>query len=187
MSSALEGKAVLVGVSGGIAAYKSAHLVRLLCTRGARVEVVMTEHATQFVAPLTFETLSGTRVLVQMFPSEWPGEPDHVRAAREAHALVVAPATANILAKAAHGLADDLLSTILVTAVCPQLFAPSMHESMYRNRAVQRNIQILREMGHHIVGPTEGFLASGDTGVGRMVEPQEIVAALEQILQPPTA
>ncbi len=187
MNSVLEGKNVVAGVSGGIAAYKSAYMVRLLCARGASVEVVMTEHATEFVAPLTFETLSGRRTLVRMFPSESQGEPEHIRAVRNADAVVVAPATANVLAKAAHGLADDLLSTILLAARCPRLFAPCMHESMYLNHAVQRNIQLLKEMGCHVVGPTEGALASGDTGIGRMAEPRDIVEALERILQPPTA
>jgi phosphopantothenoylcysteine decarboxylase/phosphopantothenate--cysteine ligase len=182
MSSVLAGKNILVGISGAIAAYKSAHVVRLLCRREACVEVVMTQHATEFVAPLTFETLSGKRVLVRMFPSESPGEPDHIRAVRHADAVLVAPATANLLAKAAHGLADDLLSTVLMAARCPIVFAPCMHENMYLNAAVQSNIQLLKDRGRHVVGPAEGALASGDSGIGRMVEPPEIVKALERIL-----
>jgi phosphopantothenoylcysteine synthetase/decarboxylase len=187
MSSPLDGKSILLGVTGGIAAYKSAYLVRLLRSRGAEVEVAMTRNATRFVAPLTFETLSGKAVLVEMFPLSTPGEPDHIRVTRQADAIVVAPATANMLAKAASGLADDLLSCIIVAAQCPRVFAPSMHESMYLNSAVQRNLRALKDMGCHMIGPAEGALATGDVGIGRMVEPEEIVTALERILQPLTA
>ncbi len=187
MSSPLDGKNILLGVTGGIAAYKSAYLVRLLRSRGAAVEVVMTRNATRFVAPLTFETLSGKAALVEMFPLGTPGEPDHIRVTRKADAIIVAPATANMLAKAASGLADDLLSCIIVAAHCPKVFAPSMHESMYLNAAVQRNVRTLKDMGCHMIGPAEGALATGDAGIGRMVEPEEIVAALERILQPPAA
>ncbi len=180
----LHDRNILLIVTGGIAAYKSAFLVRLLVRSGAAVRVVMTDAATAFVAPLTFEVLSGYPVNRDLFaPRAKPGI-EHVDLARWAERIVVAPATADFLAKAAGGLADDLASTVLVAARCPVYFAPSMNEAMWRNRAVARNIEIVKRDGHRFIEPGSGDLACGETGSGRMAEPEEIVAALERSFAP---
>lgn len=175
---------ILLIVTGGIAAYKSAFLVRLLMQSGAAVRVVMTDAATAFVAPLTFEVLSGYPVNRDLFaPRTSPGV-EHIDLARWAERIVVAPATADFIAKAAGGLADELASTVLVAARCPVYFAPSMNEAMWRNRAVARNIEVMKRDGHRFIEPGSGDLACGETGSGRMAEPEEIVAALERSFTP---
>jgi phosphopantothenoylcysteine decarboxylase/phosphopantothenate--cysteine ligase len=178
----LKDKTILVGVSGGIAAYKSATLVSRLRQAGARVLVVMTPHATQFVAPLTLQTLSGHDVYVQMFPPTTNEPAEHVWLGQEADLVVVAPATANIIGKAAAGIADDLLSTTIMAAQGPVLFAPAMHERMYRHPVVQDNIARLRKLGYHFVGPGKGRLARGDEGEGRLAEIDEIMARIGELL-----
>ena len=176
----LAGRRILLGVSGGIAAYKSVSLLRLLSEAGADVQVVMTPAATRFVGPATFAALSGKPVHSDVF--EQPDAVLHVRLARRAELAVVAPATANLLARLALGLADDLLTSTLLEASCPIVLAPAMHTGMWSHAATQANLQLLRERGARIVGPDEGALAAGDTGVGRMAEPEVIFGAVRSSL-----
>ncbi len=165
---------ILLIVTGGIAAYKSAYLVRLLKRRGYDVRVVMSAAAREFVTPLTFEVLSGNPVPRGMFDPHITPQVEHVELAVWADAVVVAPATADFIAKTALGLADDLASTTVCAARCPVLIAPAMNEGMWGNPAVTRNIRALEEDGRRIIEPRSGELACGDTGIGRMVEPEEI-------------
>ncbi len=179
-ASALEGRRVLLGVTGGIAAYKAAHLVRLLRAAGAEVRVAMTEAATRFVGPDTFAALTGHPAHASVF--EEPGAVLHVRLAREADLAIVAPATANVLARLAHGIADDLVTATLLEATCPVLVAPAMHTGMWEHPATRANVRLLEERGVRFVGPAAGPLAAGDEGVGRMAEPEEIAAAAAAVL-----
>lgn len=180
----LRGKEILLGVTGGIAAYKSVYLCRELTVRGANVHVVMTKNAMNFVTPLTFQTISGNPVTHKMFELFRGPEIGHVALADRAHALVVAPATANILGKVANGLADDFLSTMIMATRVPVLFAPAMNVVMWESAAVQDNVRRLRERGFAFVGPAEGELACGVTGKGKMADPLQIVEALEGVLTP---
>jgi phosphopantothenoylcysteine decarboxylase/phosphopantothenate--cysteine ligase len=180
VSSPLAGRRVLLGVTGGIAAYKAAYLARLLRDRGAEVQVVLTPAATRFVGPDTFAPLTGREVYSDVF--EHPEAVLHVRLAREADAAVVAPATANILAKLALGIADDLLTSALLEFRGPMVVAPAMHSGMHDHPATQDNLRKLRERLVVVVGPVEGPLAAGDEGMGRMAEPEDVVASLEQAL-----
>jgi phosphopantothenoylcysteine decarboxylase / phosphopantothenate---cysteine ligase len=176
--SPLQGRRVLLGVTGGIAAYKAAYLARFLRERGADVQVVMTPAAVRFVGPDTFAALTGNPVHSDVF--ERAETVLHVRLAREADAAVVAPATANLLAKVAIGLADDLLTSVLLELTAPLVVAPAMHSGMWGNPATDRNLEALRERGVVVLGPVEGPLAAGDEGMGRMAEPEEIGAAVER-------
>ena len=180
MVSPLAGRRILLGVTGGIAAYKSAYLARLLRERGADVQVVMTPSATRFVGPDTFAALTGRPVHSDIF--ERTDVVLHVRLARGADAAVVAPATANMLAKLAWGIADDLLTSTLLEFGGPLVVAPAMHSGMLQHPATRGNLATLGERGVTIVGPVEGALAAGDRGKGRMSEPEEIAAALEAAL-----
>ena len=179
-SSPLAGRRVLLGVTGGIAAYKACSLARLLTRAGATVQVVMTRSATRFVGPDTFAALTGRRVHTDLW--EEPGSVLHVRLAHEADVAVVAPLTANVLAKLAHGMADDLLTSALLEATCPLVLAPAMHTGMWEHEATKRNVETLAERGARVVGPVVGALAHGDEGAGRMAEPEEILAALEDVV-----
>ena len=178
----LAGRRVLVCVTGGIAAYKAVHLIRLLTGEGADVRVAMTEAATRFVGPATFAALSGQPVATGIF--EDPAAVTHVLLPRDADVAVVAPATANSLAKVAVGFADDVVAAALLEARCPIVVAPAMHPGMWSNPATVRNLDALRERGYTVVGPAEGPLAAGDAGVGRMAEPEEILAAVISVLHP---
>ena len=178
----LTGRRVVVGVTGGIAAYKACELVSRLKKRGAEVRVVLTEHACQFVQPLTFETLSGNPAYTDSFDRKY--EIGHVALAKWADLLLIAPATANCMAKMACGVADDLLSTTCLAVRCPVLVAPAMNSAMWRNPATQANLVLLRSRGVRFVGPEAGHLACGDDDVGRMSEPEQIVEAVEAILNP---
>jgi len=170
----LEGKKVVVGITGSIAAYKSAELVRLVRKRGADVRVVMTEHATHFVHPLTFETLSGNGVIRDMFSQ--PGITlDHVSLGQKSDLIAIAPATANIVGKIAHGIADDFLSTLVLAATCKVILCPAMDKEMYLNPIVKANLRSLQERGLIIMEPEEGVLASGAKGAGRLPDPSTIV------------
>lgn len=173
---------VLLGVGGGIAAYKAAELSRALAERGAEVQVVMTAAAQQFVRPLTFAALTGRKVLTDLFPTAGQQETlqsavEHIGVAQESDLLVVAPATANLMAKFAHGLADDFLSTLYLAFTGPVVLAPAMNNNMWLHAATQANLEVLRSRGHLIVGPGEGPLACGTVGPGRMSEPEEIADA----------
>ena len=180
----LQGKNVVLGVTGGIAAYKACELTSRLRKAGAQVYVIMTKNACQFVAPLTFETLSNHAVVTDTFarPDTW--EVEHIALAKRADVFVIAPATANILAKMAHGIADDMLSTTVLATKAPVLAAPAMNTGMWENIATRENVEILRRRGIRFVGPEGGFLACGDTGAGRMSEPKEIFDEIENILNP---
>jgi phosphopantothenoylcysteine decarboxylase/phosphopantothenate--cysteine ligase len=178
--STLGGKRVLLGVTGGIAAYKACVLARLLVGEGAHVQVVMTESATRFVGPATFEALTGRPVRLGVF--ENPELVLHVQLARGADLAIVAPATANALAKLALGLADDLLSSTLLEATCPLVVAPAMHSGMLEHPATADHLRTLAGRGVMIVGPATGPLAAGDEGPGRMSEPEEILSAAERAL-----
>ena len=184
MSMSLEGKNVVLGVTGGIAAYKACELTSRLRKAGAQVYVILTKNACQFVSPLTFETLSNHPAVSDTFarPDTW--EVEHIALAKRADVFVIAPATANIMAKMAHGIADDMLSTTVLATRAPVLIAPAMNTGMWENQATRENVKTLQSRGVHFVGPEGGFLACGDTGAGRMSEPQDIFAAIEEILNP---
>jgi phosphopantothenoylcysteine decarboxylase/phosphopantothenate--cysteine ligase len=182
--SALTDKAIVVGVSGGIAAYKAAELVRLLTAAGARVRVIMTRNAQEFITPLTLQTLSMNPVATDTFSLTQESEIGHIRLADTADAIVIAPATADVIAKAAHGLADDLLTTVLLAARCPIAFAPSMNVHMYEHPAVMENLSKLRGQGITVVEPAAGALACGYEGKGRLPEPAFIVEELTRMLSP---
>jgi phosphopantothenoylcysteine decarboxylase/phosphopantothenate--cysteine ligase len=175
VTTPVSGRRVLLGVTGGIAAYKAAMLARLLVAEGADVRVVMTEAATRFVGTDTFAALTGNRVHTSLW--EEPGTVLHVRLAREVDLAVVAPATANVLAKLAHGVADDLLTSTLLEARCPIVLAPAMHTGMWEHPATAASVQTLEGRGVTFVGPVSGPLAAGDEGIGRMSEPEQILAA----------
>jgi phosphopantothenoylcysteine decarboxylase/phosphopantothenate--cysteine ligase len=178
-SSPLAGRRVLLGVTGGIAAYKACVLARLLTQAGATVQVVMTPSATMFVGTDTFAALSGRPAYTEVW--EEPGSVLHIRLARGADVAVVAPATANVIAKLSGGIADDLITSTLLEATCPLLLAPAMHSGMWEHPATQANVRALQERGTVVVGPARGPLAAGDEGVGRMAEPEDILAALEEV------
>lgn len=178
-TSPLAGRRVLLGVTGGIAAYKACILTRLLTQAGATVQVVMTPSATRFVGPDTFAALSGRPAYTEVW--EEPGSVLHVRLARQADVAVVAPATANVIAKLARGIADDLLTSTLLESTCPLLLAPAMHSGMWEHPATQANVRALQERGTAVVGPATGPLAAGDEGTGRMAEPEDILAAVEDV------
>jgi len=180
MGQWLENKTIVVGLSGGIACYKGAELVRLLRTAGARVRVVMTRHAQEFITPLTMQTLSGEPVSTDLFDLTQESEIGHIRLADTADAIVVAPATANLIAKVAAGICDDLLSTVLVATRAPVLLAPSMNVHMFENKVVQENLGRLAERGYRVISPGVGYLACGYEGAGRLAEPAVIVAELER-------
>lgn len=174
---------VLLGVSGGIAAYKTAALCSQLVQRRAGVTVAMTEHAQHFVGSLTFSTLSGREVFTDLFASAKVHDARHINLTEKADLIVVAPATANIIAKMAHGICDDLLSTLLASASGDVLLAPAMNRHMWDNPATENNVQTLRDRGCHFIGPVAGRLACGDEGIGRMSEPGDILERICELLQ----
>ena len=180
-TAALQGKKVLLCVTGGIAAYKIAYVARGLAQSGADVRVVMTASAEKFIGAQTFASLTGNKVYTALF-GEGPDVP-HVELARGADLAIVAPATANALAKLALGISNDLFSATMLTVRCPVLLAPAMHTEMWENPATQQNVATLEERGMHFVGPVSGALSSGDEGPGRMSEPDEIVEAAAEILE----
>ncbi len=181
----LAGRRILLGVTGGIAAYKAPELVRQLVQRGADVEVVMTAAARQFVAPLALQVVSGHPVLTDLFDRSEGAEVKHVAMARAADLAVVAPATANLLGKLAHGIADDPVSTVFLAVTAPTLLAPAMNDAMWSHPAVAESVGKLTSWNYRLVGPEEGFLAEGYSGVGRMSEPETIAAALAEMAAGP--
>ena len=178
----LDGKTVVVGVGGSIAAYKAAEVVSQLVQRGANVPVVMTKSATNFVGPLTFQTLTRIRVMVDQFDPESVIDATHISLTEKADLVLVAPATANLIAKMAHGLADDMLTSLLLAVRCPVLVAPAMNDRMWGNKAFQKNLAAIQELGYRVIDPREGFLACGTYAVGRLAEPLEIVKEVEGVL-----
>jgi phosphopantothenoylcysteine decarboxylase/phosphopantothenate--cysteine ligase len=177
----MKGSKVVVGVTGGIAAYKAAELVRLLVKAGAVTQVAMTHHATKFITPLTFESLSGNRVVADMWSSETHPF-DHITWAQESDLIIIAPATANFIGKMAHGIGDDFLSTLVIAATARILVCPSMNAQMYLSRAVQDNLAILRARGWAILEPGSGELACRTEGPGRLPEPEDIVEQARMLL-----
>ena len=171
----LTNKTVLLGVTGGIAAYKAAYLASALVKLHANVEVIMTEHATRFIAPLTFEQLTGRRCMVDTFDRNFSHQVEHIALADRTDLVLIAPATANVCAKLAHGLADDMLTTTVLACTCPKLIAPAMNTHMFENPVTQDNLDILRRYGWEVIAPGSGHLACGAVGPGRMPEPQELV------------
>ena len=176
---------IIVGVSGGIAAYKTAFLVSELVQNGLGVTVVMTRAAHKFIGPATFQALTGRRVLSRTFDHHDHHLGPHIELARQAALLCIAPATANVLAKAACGLADDLVSTLLLSFTGPTVLAPAMNTEMWEKPSVQRNVKQLVTDGYHLVGPNEGWLSCRVKGKGRMSEPSEIAAKIRELLQVP--
>lgn len=171
----LKGKTVLLGVTGGIAAYKAAALASALVKQHCTVEVVMTEHATKFVTPLTFEQLTGRRTMVDTFDRNFSHQVEHISLAQRTDLVLVAPATANVCAKLAHGLADDMLTTTILACKCPKLIAPAMNTNMYENPVTQDNLDILRRYGWEVIEPASGRLACGAVGAGKMPEPEDLL------------
>lgn len=182
-TSNLKDKRVVLGVTGSIAAYKAVALARELASDGAEVTTVMTANAARFVTPLSFQTVTRNRVITDLWSAVDSFDAEHVALARQTDCVVVAPATANILAKVACGIADDALSCLLMTVKCPVLFAPAMNTGMFLSPAVQRNLKTLVDSGCQFVGPGRGRLADGSIGVGRMAEPAEILAAVRRLLE----
>ncbi|MDO4269617.1 MAG: bifunctional phosphopantothenoylcysteine decarboxylase/phosphopantothenate--cysteine ligase CoaBC [Eubacteriales bacterium] len=180
----LAGKTVVLCVTGGIAAYKAADLTSKLRHAGAAVRVLMTESATQFIAPMTFESLSSNRVVVDTFDRNFAWEVEHVSLAKAADVFVIAPATANVIAKAAHGIADDMVTTTLLATKAPVVIAPAMNTGMYDNPVTQQNLETLRARGFHIVDPAAGRLACGDTGRGKLADTADLIWGVEKAVTP---
>lgn len=180
----LHDKSIVVGVTGGIAAYKAAELVRLLKKAGAGVRVAMTEAATHFVTPTTFQGLSGQPVFVDQWDARMPNAMAHIDLSRQADLIVVAPASADFIARVAHGMADDLLATMVLARDCPLLLAPAMNRQMWENPATRRNVGQLQADGIGLLGPACGEQACGEVGAGRMLEPEEIVEEVRDFFTP---
>ena len=181
----LKGKTILLGVTGGIAAYKAAALASALVKQRANVEVVMTAHATQFITPLTFEQLTGRRCMVDAFDRNFAHQVEHIALADRTDLVIVAPATANVCAKLAHGLADDMLATTILACTCPKLIAPAMNTKMFENPVTQDNLDILRRYGWEVIAPASGRLACGAVGAGKLPEPEVLLQhILRQIALP---
>lgn len=180
----LSGKHVVLGVTGSIAAYKIASLASLLKKQHADITVIMTQNATNFINPITFETLTGNKCLVDTFDRNFNYSVEHVALAKLADVFLVAPATANVMAKAAHGLADDMLTTTLLACTCPKIFAPAMNTRMYRNPVTQDNIRILKKFGMEVIDPASGYLACGDTGEGKMPEVEVLAEFIYKAIAP---
>ena len=176
----LKGKTVLLGITGSIAAYKIAYLASALHKLHADVHVLMTENATNFINPITFETLTGNKCLVDTFDRNFQFQVEHVSIAKKADIVMIAPASANVIGKIANGLADDMLTTTVMACRCQKLFAPAMNTAMYENPIVQDNIRKLKHYGYEVITPASGYLACGDTGAGKMPEPETL---LEYILR----
>ena len=180
----LREKHIVLGVSGGIAAYKIASLASMLKKQSADITVIMTRNATNFINPITFETLTGNKCLVDTFDRNFKHSVEHVSLAKQTDVFLVAPASANVIAKAAHGLADDMLTTTLLACECPKLVAPAMNTRMYRNPVLQDNLKLLAHYGMQVITPATGYLACGDTGEGKMPEPEVLFEAILRALRP---
>ena len=180
----LKGKTVVLGVTGCIAAYKACEIVSALRKKDANVVVIMTPHATEFVQPLSFETLSGNRVVTDLFDRDFDFEVEHVSLAKKADVFVIAPATANTIGKIANGIADDMLTTTIMAGKAPKIVCPAMNTNMYENENTVENIERLKKQGYKIIEPISGRLACGDVGKGKMAEPETIVKAIEDTLMP---
>ena len=176
----LEGKTVLLGVTGSIAAYKIASLASALKKRHADVHVLMTENATNFINPITFETLTGNKCLVDTFDRNFQFQVEHISIAKKADLVMIAPASANVIGKLAHGIADDMLTTTIMACKCKKFILPAMNTNMFKNPVVQDNLKILEHYGYEVIAPANGYLACGDTGAGKMPEPETLLAYIER-------
>ena len=171
----LQGKTVLLGVTGSIAAYKIAYLASALKKLHAQVHVLMTENATNFINPITFESLTGNKCLVDTFDRNFQFQVEHVSIAKQADVVMIAPASANVIGKLAHGIADDMLTTTIMACKCKKIVSPAMNTNMYENPIVQDNLAILQHYGYEVIEPASGYLACGDTGAGKMPEPEMLL------------
>ena len=176
----LEGKTVLLGVTGSIAAYKIAYLASALMKRHADVHVLMTKNATNFINPITFETLTGNKCLVDTFDRNFQFQVEHVSIAKKADVVMIAPVSANVIGKLAHGIADDMLTTTIMACKCKKFISPAMNTNMFENPVVQDNLKILEHYGYEVIAPASGYLACGDTGAGKMPEPETLLAYIER-------
>lgn len=176
----LEGKTVLLGVTGSIAAYKIAYLASALKKRRADVHVLMTKNATNFINPITFETLTGNKCLVDTFDRNFQFQVEHISIAKKADVVMIAPASANVIGKLAHGIADDMLTTTIMACKCKKFISPAMNTNMFENPVVQDNLKILEHYGYEVIAPASGYLACGDTGAGKMPEPETLLAYIER-------
>ena len=176
----LEGKTALLGVTGSIAAYKIAYLASALKKCRADVHVLMTENATNFINPITFETLTGNKCLVDTFDRNFQFQVEHVSIAKKADVVMIAPASANVIGKLAHGIADDMLTTTIMACKCKKFISPAMNTNMFENPVVQDNLKILEHYGYEVIAPASGYLACGDTGAGKMPEPETLLAYIER-------
>ncbi|MEY8353821.1 bifunctional phosphopantothenoylcysteine decarboxylase/phosphopantothenate--cysteine ligase CoaBC [Lachnospiraceae bacterium 54-53] len=176
----LKGKNIILGVTGSIAAYKIAGLASMLVKKGGNVHVLMSQNATNFINPITFETLTGNKCLVDTFDRNFQYHVEHVSLAKLADVVMIAPASANVVAKLAHGLADDMLTTTVLACRCKKIIAPAMNTNMYENPIVQDNLKICGSYGMEVINPAEGYLACGDTGTGKMPEPEELFDYIER-------
>ena len=178
----LKNKCVVLGVTGSIAAYKIASLASALKKQHCDVQVIMTRNAAQFITPVTFETLTGNKCLIDTFDRNFTFEVEHISVAKKADLVLVAPASANIIGKLAHGIADDMLTTTILACKCPKLLSPAMNTAMFENPVVQDNLSILKKYGWEVIEPASGYLACGDTGAGKMPEPEVLLSYIEQHL-----
>ena len=181
----LKGKTVVLGVTGSIAAYKIASLASMLVKKQVNVHVIMTQNATNFINPITFETLTGHKCLVDTFDRKFEFQVEHVSLAKQADVVMIAPASANVIGKLAHGIADDMLTTTLLACRCPKFLSPAMNTAMYENPMVQDNLKILKKYGYKVITPASGYLACGDTGSGKMPEPEILFQYIERELAGP--
>lgn len=180
----LAGKHIILGVTGSIAAYKIASLASMLVKQHADVTVIMTRNAVNFINPITFESLTGNKCLVDTFDRNFEFQVEHVSLAKQTDVFLTAPASANVIAKAAHGIADDMLTTTLLACTCPKIFAPAMNTRMYQNPVVQDNMELLKHYGMEVIRPASGYLACGDTGEGKMPEPEVLYEYIVKALTP---
>ena len=179
----LKDKNIIIGITGGIACYKVCEIITHLVRAGANVEVIMTKNATEFITPLTIETLSKHKVILDMFEKKSHVEVEHISLARKADLIVVVPATANIIGKVANGIADDMLSTTIMATTSKVVFAPAMNNEMYNNPIVQNNINKLKNYGYHFIAPIEGNLACGYKAVGKLANKNTLIEKIENLLK----
>ena len=179
----LKNKNIILGISGSIAAYKSCEIIRLLIKEKANVIPVMTKNAAEFITPLTIQTLSKNKVYIDMFAANFNWEIEHVSIAKKADLLLIAPATANVIAKISAGIADDALTTLVLSVKSPVVICPAMNAEMYRNPVTQKNISYLEKIGCNFIGPEKGERACGDDDIGRMSAPQDIISKIKKIIK----